>query len=710
LREDRVFAGADVQVLPTATILRFGLAAGTELRPSRVPEGWRLWAGPAPDALAAIQVTSADGRLTLAAASPGHVVVVPDPATGNNLLVGTQTASGQGVVVGRRGPEFSLLPTWQGVAVDPLSDRLEMHGIATGFVLTGGSGPGLAVSPSSQASVALEDAATLTRRFDFPGLPTDRLMQRLQAAIGGAAAHPRMARLVPRRDAAQAMIALGLGAEAQALLQLAVEDDPRGATDPDVIGLSAIAAMLAGRLDDAGGIDSPALGDSDEMRFWRAVHTALLHEGSPEAASQFAATLPLLLAYPDGIRDRLMALVGETLVLGGQPDKAAALLAKRPDDPALGLTKAMLLQAQGHTDAALAAYDAMALGTDRLRSVRAGLRAIELRLASGMIKPGDAAEAESRTLYAWRGDDRERLLRLRIAALRAQAGQWREALALLRESDALFGPNDPRFAVALRDSVSKLLLDHSADQLDPIALVELVEENADLLPEGPSGEAMAARLADRLDSLDLPRRADPVLDRLAHTATAVAARGEFGARLAALRIGQGNAAGALTALADSASDGLSAPLVMRRTLLAATATAQSGKLAEALVLLAPLTGPEADLARAGILERTPDWPAAEAAMTSYVAATVPADGALTSDQVRSVLRLAGDAAQAADEAGLADLRKRYETRITDPASGDLFRTLTAPPVRGLADLARSGRELAADRALPQALQAMSAKK
>ena len=45
-----------------------------------------------------------------------------------------------------------------------------------------------------------------------------------------------------------------------------------------------------------------------------------------------------------------------------------------------------------------------------------------------------------------------------------------------------------------------------------------VEENADLLPTGADGEALQAKLADRLLALDLPKRAGPVLEKLMQAA------------------------------------------------------------------------------------------------------------------------------------------------------------------------------------------------
>ena len=119
----------------------------------------------------------------------------------------------------------------------------------------------------------------------------------MQEQVLAAAVAPAMARAAPRRDAAEAMVALGMGAEAQSLIQLAVTDDPRAAT-PDLAGLGAIAALIAGRAAESAPLDDPALTGTDEIALWRAVRAARLHEGAPEAAAVFANTLAARFVLP----------------------------------------------------------------------------------------------------------------------------------------------------------------------------------------------------------------------------------------------------------------------------------------------------------------------------------------------------------------------------------------------------------------------------
>ena len=82
---------------------------------------------------------------------------------------------------------------------------------------------------------------------------------------------------------------------------------------------------------------------------------------------------------------------------------------------------------------------------------------MELRLAAGAIDARQAADGLERLLYSWRGDQRERALRERLAALKARTGEWRAALALLRESETLFPDDKAAIHAELADTFAALL-------------------------------------------------------------------------------------------------------------------------------------------------------------------------------------------------------------------------------------------------------------
>jgi hypothetical protein len=346
------------------------------------------------------------------------------------------------------------------------------------------------------------------------------------------------------------------------------------------------------------------------------------------------------------------------MALGGERAAARQLLDSRPDDHALDLARAFLLQQEAaETGAdpkpALDVYERLAHGPDRLVRARVAAHAVELRLATGPLTPAQAAEAFDKLMYSWRGDERELELRQRIAALRREAREWRPALLLLRETEELWPEQKPVLHALMADIFAEALVHDAATPLPPLDLVALAEENTDLLPEGEAGQALAARLADRLVALDLPRRAVPVLEKLAASSPAGPVRAAFGNRLASMRLAEADAAGALAALAVSDAPSLPAELLEARTLTFARAAAANGDLSRATAALSALGTAAADGLRAELLEAAKDWPAAEAVLHDYADKTVPADGPLDEPAARTLLRLASAAAESGDDATLA---------------------------------------------------------
>ena len=502
------------------------------------------------------------------------------------------------------------------------------------------------------------------------------------------------------------MISLGMAAEAEALLRLTAAQDPQEAASIDLEGLQAIAALLAGRLGSAEGLDDPRLSGTDEVSFWRAVRLASRQEGSPRAAALFASTAPLAFTYPPAIRNKVLPLALETLVLAGEISPAARLLAQAGTDPTLDLARALLKQAKGDTDGALTCFDSLAARRDRLLHARAGIRAVELRLATGRIDTAQAADALEKLLYAWRGDQRDLALRQRVAELRQKSGAWAAALALLRDAKADFPSYATQLQSRLQDTFAAMVRNDAADSIKPLELVTLVENNADLLPTTADSAELENQLAERLVALDLPKRADQVLTKLMQAAPTQIGRAGFGTRLAELRLREGAPAGAIAALSASLSNNMPDDLKQTRVLISAAATARMGDTKAAIDILSALNTPVALEARANILERADDWPAAEQALTDLVARTIPPAGELNNSHRRLLLRLATASARAGNDVALAALRAKEEARIGSGPVADMFRLLTADPVRGVADLKRAQVEIGWARSLPEGIKAL----
>ncbi len=711
VQDDPVFSGAELRLLPAATVLQMHLPPGAEIRLSRMTSAWIVTAIGSDVVLATltqIMPQIQDNAMLLPVAEPGMVVSVPDPQTGGVLLVGTQRKSGQGVAVARRGPDFALLPSWQGVVVEPVSDAVSLRAAKEGFVVApDGEDRHLVMSPAVAEMSTAAEASRLSRRFDFPAQRTVALLRRLQGAVAAAASAPVQSRVEPRKQVAEAMLALGLGIEAQAVLDLAIKDDARAADDPGLVGLTAIAGLLSERADTTGALADPRLDGTDEIQFWRAVKQAQGTPGSPVAAQVFANTLPLLLDYPQTLRQRLLPLVAETMATGGQAAIASGLLDGRKDDPTLDMARAMLHQAKGgDITEALALYDRLAQSSDRKIRITAAERGAELRLVSGLATPAQTAEVLGKLLYSWRDDTTEIDRRLRVAELLAASGQFRPALQLLRETLSVW-PERKDIVGARLSSIFRTALTPAVQaKMPPFDLVTLAQENADLIPAGDVGQALAERVSDRLTELDLPERAAPMLERLMTAAGPGVARATFGAHLAAARLQLNDPVGAVQALTTSTTETLSPGLLESRTLTFAAAVAAQHDLPSAERALMDLDTPSGDALMARLREEAQDWPGAVVAWSRTVARTFPRDGLLDPGQAGTLVRLAGAAAQAADNATLSRLGAQYAGRLAPGQLADTFNLLTAGPVATIADLPRVTKDVALVKAVPAALAAM----
>jgi hypothetical protein len=702
LRDDPVFGTAVVTLYPAATVIHLTRQAGQSAMLFPAATGWRISLVPSIPQPAALTPIVANGVMTFAAEAPGQVVSITDPRDGGTLLVGTQRVAGQAVLTERRTPEFIMPVTGQGIVIDPLSDAIDLRITQAGFVLLGRP-KGLALSPPFPMPAATLQAAGLTRLFEFPRQSVANLEWRArQQAVAAAMASP-LTRGPLRHALAESMLGLGLGAETQTLLRITMKDDPREAASPATVGLAAIAALLAGRPNEARDLTDPRLSGTDEVAMWRAIQMAMADEESPAAAAILATTAPLLFTYPAELRQRVMPLAVETMILGGQPEAAAPLLAQREHDPRLAYANALLKQALGDNEAALKLFDAVANTRSTFDHARAAVRAVELRLAMGKLDPKEAADALDARLYAWRGDSRDLALRLRIADLRRQAGDWRGVFTMLRGAKADFPGQAAEVNRRLKEAYAAVPRDPALDKMPPTELIALLDENSELLADGSDGEPMRALLAEKLMALDLPKRADPLLTKLMRAAPYGPARAGFGATLATLRLREGDGDGALLALSESNSADMGDAVRERRALITARVEAERGHIGGAIEALADSQTPAADEARAAILEKAQDWPAARDALSVLAAHVVPDSGTLNDAQLRIMLRLATAATRAGDDATLEALREKLRSRLGTGPQADLFRLLTAEPVRGTADLGRARTELGLARAVTENL-------
>jgi hypothetical protein len=639
-------------------------------------------------------------------------VTISDPLTGSDLLVGTVSQANAAANFTETGPGFSVLPSWLGVAVLPQADDLGLNITRSGFELSSTAPNGL---PLGTLPAPTADATPYGPGLNLPNGDTAALRNRMLSDLHAAASFAPLGRLSAQIALAADMLALGLGPEAKGVLLAAVLENPAAQDNGQIAGLRAVAGVLAQKYNSAD-FTAPGIVASNELAFWKAA--GQMQQGKTgQAAPALAANLAIFEAYPAALRNGIAAELAETLVDAGQLQATQNLVDADPDNPALDLARAKLLECNGRTTAALADYQRLAQNRDLRVSAIAQDRAVELQLAAGRLNPAQAADTLDAALFDWRDAEHERHMRLRIAQLRAHAGQWPQAFTILQSARTRFPAYKSEIDAARAAMFLNMLASNQFASMPPIQAVAILQQNQDLIPAAGSANVINL-LAQRLDELDLPGAAAPMLSHLIQTIPPGTARASLGARLAQVDWDAGSPVATLADLSQTEADNLPPALAAQRAILNAKAEAAAGNAVAAVTNLgssrqAPAGTPNPDPAtlqtQAQIAEQSGQWKQAEQALSALVSQSVPAIGPITGDSENLLLRLATAASHNSDTGTLASLASQYGSRVGNDPAGQMFQTLTTPSLTGDQGLNQALKEIAQLQSLPAMVDAVTAR-
>ncbi len=678
VQDDPLASRSSIQLLPEATVLRLPGRRADQVRLRRLPAGWLIEPREpgSPTRAIAPQMRGSDLRFPIEA--PGRSVIVPDPRTGGNLLVGTTRSDRDAVPAMRRGSVVTAEKTILGIVITPLSDRLELRPTTDAFLLSGTLPEALAPEDAAVSQDA-ENSEPSPRVMSLSDDAAVVHYHRLKEAEAAAAAAPAASRFLPRLAAAQEALALGDGHQAATIIRVAAADDARDATALRPRLVLAAAALVDHHADSADLLDDPQLAVAGEVGFWRAVKLAERDPASPEAARRFAANLPLLQSYPAPLRNTLVPLAGEALVRGGT-EAQAALERRLEPAAALGFARALLDERQGRKSAALRELDRLAFDRDLRVADKAIEEAVSLRQILPSAKPKELADLLEAHLLDARIAGHEAASELHLAALRAQAGQWEKALQLFRK----VASEHPEQQGEVRNRVAQILknLASAPSPLGEGALDQaaMIEANADMLPDGAAGSQVSLFLAARLKALDLPERAAPIIQRMMRATRPGPDKAQLGSQLATLDLQQDNFTGAQAALSESDCEGLSPEASETRLILSARALAGAGQLDQALAVVAPLQTASALELKATLLADRGDWSGTTDTLLLSAGHALPPAGKVDAAAQDLLLRLASAASRSADRARIERVRRLGEGRFDDPGKQALFHLLTSDPV------------------------------
>jgi tetratricopeptide (TPR) repeat protein len=632
-----------------------------------------------------------NAALSATMAGATRVIWVDDPVVGDKVAAVTALAPSKGVPSRREFVDLALLPSAQGLAVEPIADDVAVS--SDGDIVSIGRPKGLALSAKTMQA-ASNEVTGLPQPTTRPGLVdfanwsktgSGGFMARygaLQSAVANEVGAGKDAGVAARMGLARFLIGSELSFEAIGVLDMTAKAQPSLLSDAEFRGLRGAAKAMSGRYKEAQtDLSAPSVVDDAASSLWRGYAASRLGQYT-EARQQFAAGAAALFQFSPKWRTRFATADAEAAVTLGQNPVAEVAIEnalRDQDDPveqlSTRLVQAKLIEAQGDKARALRIYQAVGTCNLDWLSAPAQLHATELRLAQNQITPVQAAGVYDSLRYRWRGDATELDTIRALGQIYISLGRYREALEALRSAGQRL-PDLPQ-AVELQSDLSSafrsLFLDGQADGLQPIQALALFYDFKELTPIGADGDLIVRKLARRLVDVDLLSQAADLLKYQADNRLDGVPRAEVATDLAVIEVMNRQPEAALNAINTSRTTLLPNALNAQRRLVESRAWLGLAQYDHALEILQNDKGADADAIRAEVSWKKHDWAGAGAQFERLLGDRWKAAGPLGPDDEARLLRAAIAMSLNNDDASLARIRGRYQGFVAQARSPDALR-------------------------------------
>jgi tetratricopeptide (TPR) repeat protein len=675
------------------TLKRDGLAWILEFRQQPIVPTTAIEVTPQPDSLVG-------ARLFLPVTEPGKVISLTDPAIGDSLIVVPLIPLGYGVAKQHDYPQARILPSSQGLVVQPRADDLQVRSLRQGVVMTSSSGLKISAVAAAQAvETKLDDSMlirSLSRLFDLEkwrqaNLDTfEENKWKYQMAAANAKSTGREA---ARMDMARFYFANGFGQEALGVLNVVEEERPQIGDSPEFHGLRGAINVLMGRYEDARAeLEHESLNDNDEARFWRA--TLQAYEGDLfGAAANLRRMAGITRPYPQALKIPLGVLIAEAAVELGDIKQAnrhlKTMIAAAPNPAEMSqiqYVEGRVLELSGDFDGAVGKWEEVQEGPHRPSRAKAALARTELLLEQGLIDDFDAILELEKLRFAWRGDELEFVLLRRLGGLYIAVGDYRNGLRTMRQAATHFRDYKEAAEVTQQmiDSFTNLYLEGKADNLAPITAIALYDEFKELTPPGEKGAEMIRRLADRLVDVDLLDRAAVLLQDQVEFRLNGAEKARVGAQLALIHVLAHEFEDSIRVLDETAVEGLPDELVEQRRHLRSRSLMGQERTEEALALLKEDKSIDADLLRMEMYWNDHDWVQVSLTLNRLLRVyEAKPKQPLDELQAQTVLNMGVAMTLSGNARGIDRLRRDYGAAMDESRFRDAFRLIASPDTMGL---------------------------
>lgn len=606
--------------------------------------------------------------------------------------------------------EFGLLPTSQGLAVQPHADDVAVRA-GTEQVRIGRSG-GLNVSldigaplPKAEEKAGKQEAAPLLDGDAWARLRLDNPRDRARALMLDITDASRGRKSEARLALARFYAANGLMPEAAGPLNALLADDKAMRGNREALFLRGVIATGMHRHQQAlAAFDAGPIKDDVEAGLWRALVEERLNRNA-QALVGFRRAESVLDRYPLHLQGEFREAMARTAL--AQQDIAVAerqiqALADMPrgsfDQEHLALLQARLDDISGRPEAAMNGYKPLFEAKSRPVAAEAQLRAVKLADAEKRtdIKPEEAIARLETVSVIWRGGRLEIEALAGLGRLYADQQRWRDAFMVARRANENFteDPLTSRMHDETAQRFAELFSGSGLGKLPRIETLALFYDFKEFLPIGRRGDEITRLLADRLVELDLLDQASEILKYQMDRRLSGAARSTVAARLAMIDLMNGKPADAVRALNTTRLIELPADVRRARLLLEAKALSDLSRTDQALEMLEVERGPEIDRLRADIYWTGRRWREAGEAYERLLGESWRGDGALGDSERADVMRAGVSYVMASENLSLDRLRSKFAPKMARGADARTFAFITGADRTRASDIREMARATA----------------
>lgn len=469
------------------------------------------------------------------------------------------------------------------------------------------------------------------------------------------------------------LIRRGMGAEALGVLEtMEADDEDLALVAPFQLATGAALVMIGHNRDAVEALSLPELEGNAEACAWRV--RALAGTGDAKAAArQINCAVPAINGRTPQERKPFTLAAARGAIAIGQGQPALAWLKLFGEqDPQANLLRGKALLASGDPAEGLFRLSRAELSGSPEIQAEAKLAHIEGDLKLHRIDPAEGVKQLEALRYGWRGDEIE------AGALRLEyqlALETNNRRAALRSAATLFrfyrpdGDSGPMLK-QIQTWLAEMLAPDSGTPLPEAA--GLYWDYKELGPAGAEGDALALRLAQRLQDAGLYPRAAELLQYQLMQRRQDVAQGPLSVKVASLFILSGDPVKALDTLHATEQASYSDAMRFDRKRIEAVALYKLGREDAAMAALDGVPGGSG--VRSEIHWRTRNW----GSFITENEATLPPPGAMTPPAQAIVLRQAVALAMLNQEAKLQALRARYGAAFKALPSAQAFDLLTQP--------------------------------